>query len=652
MQDLDKFKNEMNLSGKNVYVGNRYVPKIMGEWDNSQIYEPLSIVQYQGNSFTTRQYVPVGVEITNEEFWVSTGNYNAQVEQYRQNVRDLEDEVNTYAGEVRNARNGESTLSGRLEKDQQEVNTQLAQTASELDVLGNNKADKVLVNQIEHSNASKPLNIVNYLRDTQNVHPSVEYFPNGWNGYKYWVAYTPYPFSNATYENPSIAVSNDQVIWTTPDGVTNPLNYPPAGFSYNSDVDLVYRDDINTLEMIFRQVIDYNTTFNKKILKITTTDGKNWSEPKSVFELEKNEDMLSPSVMFEDGKYKLWYVEDSVIKYIESADKGVSWTNPITLAIDYGNLRPWHFDVKHTDLGYEFIFGTHQSVNEQYALWHVVQKGNTFTKPQMIMQPPANKYAIDNQQLYRPSFYKENGVYYIYYSYKNDNNVWGIALVHGRNILNLSEINQDYYTPHRHRRISAGFTMENYDVRQIDVIEINATVTKTTTLKNLKGGYLGKRILIYVLGSDGELEIIGNQGILLPNFSESYTVNYQERMAIELVCTSTNGDQWRAVVNEKMPTKVTIDSNTNLTDYNVKGVDLLWLNLNNGPITIKNLIGGHIGKSIKVIPWGMTHSATFTGNQGILIPNLADSYTLNFAENSHVELYCINDAGTQWRLLS
>ena len=86
MEDLDKFKNEMNLSGQNVYVGHRYVPKIFGEWNNENIYEPLSIVQYQGNSFTSRKYVPVGVEITNEEFWASTGNYNAQVEQYRQDV--------------------------------------------------------------------------------------------------------------------------------------------------------------------------------------------------------------------------------------------------------------------------------------------------------------------------------------------------------------------------------------------------------------------------------------------------------------------------------------------------------------------------------------------------------------------------------------
>ena len=35
------------LENKNVYVGNRYVPKIMGEWNNENSYEGLSIVKYQ-----------------------------------------------------------------------------------------------------------------------------------------------------------------------------------------------------------------------------------------------------------------------------------------------------------------------------------------------------------------------------------------------------------------------------------------------------------------------------------------------------------------------------------------------------------------------------------------------------------------------------
>lgn len=91
-QILEEF---FKVVGARQYIGARYVP-IFGrkgeesiEWDNSAPYEPLTIVLYQGNSYTSRQYVPVGVEITNQEFWAITGNYNAQVEAYRKEVRDI-----------------------------------------------------------------------------------------------------------------------------------------------------------------------------------------------------------------------------------------------------------------------------------------------------------------------------------------------------------------------------------------------------------------------------------------------------------------------------------------------------------------------------------------------------------------------------------
>ena len=78
--------------GTRQYIGARYVP-IFGrkgedstQWDNSAPYEPLTIVFYQGNSFTSRQYVPAGVDINNTAYWASTGIYNAQIEQYRQEV--------------------------------------------------------------------------------------------------------------------------------------------------------------------------------------------------------------------------------------------------------------------------------------------------------------------------------------------------------------------------------------------------------------------------------------------------------------------------------------------------------------------------------------------------------------------------------------
>lgn len=71
------------------YIGARYVP-IFGrkdeesiEWDNSKPYDPLTVVLHEGNSYTSRQFVPVGIDIKNEDFWALTGNYNAQIEAYR-----------------------------------------------------------------------------------------------------------------------------------------------------------------------------------------------------------------------------------------------------------------------------------------------------------------------------------------------------------------------------------------------------------------------------------------------------------------------------------------------------------------------------------------------------------------------------------------
>ena len=78
---------------RNVYVGHRYVPKIMGEWDNQIQYEGLSIVTYKGTSYTSKKYVPVGIDISNEDFWVITGNYNAQVETYRRDVNRYKEET-------------------------------------------------------------------------------------------------------------------------------------------------------------------------------------------------------------------------------------------------------------------------------------------------------------------------------------------------------------------------------------------------------------------------------------------------------------------------------------------------------------------------------------------------------------------------------
>ena len=67
--------------------------KHRGEWDNANEYDRLSVVLHEGNSYTSKNQVPVGIDILNEEFWVLTGNYNAQIENYRNDVINLDNKL-------------------------------------------------------------------------------------------------------------------------------------------------------------------------------------------------------------------------------------------------------------------------------------------------------------------------------------------------------------------------------------------------------------------------------------------------------------------------------------------------------------------------------------------------------------------------------
>lgn len=82
------------------YVGARYVPKIMGEWNKALQYEALSVVTYMGNSFTSKIPVPSNIDITNEKYWINTANYNAQVEEYRKETEKITKEFNYYKNYV------------------------------------------------------------------------------------------------------------------------------------------------------------------------------------------------------------------------------------------------------------------------------------------------------------------------------------------------------------------------------------------------------------------------------------------------------------------------------------------------------------------------------------------------------------------------
>lgn len=87
----------LNTVGTTQYIGARYVPTFgrlnedTWQWDGGAAeYEPLVIVQWRGDSFTSRKTVPVGIDILNEEYWANTGNFNGQLAQIYARLKALE----------------------------------------------------------------------------------------------------------------------------------------------------------------------------------------------------------------------------------------------------------------------------------------------------------------------------------------------------------------------------------------------------------------------------------------------------------------------------------------------------------------------------------------------------------------------------------
>ena len=112
------------------YIGARYMPMFAdpAEWDNSRAYEPLTIVLYKGNSYTSKQSVPIGASIDDTVYWAETGNYNAQVEQYRNEVKIATKQVNDSLKQTT------AEIDAKLAKTVNDVDAKLSETVDNVDV--------------------------------------------------------------------------------------------------------------------------------------------------------------------------------------------------------------------------------------------------------------------------------------------------------------------------------------------------------------------------------------------------------------------------------------------------------------------------------------------------------------------------------------
>lgn len=296
--------------------------------------------------------------------------------------------------------------------------------------------------EISSSLGKVRLNIETYRAGLDQVtHPSVIQFDEKWNGYKYWMAYTPYPFGDGEEENPCIAVSNDLLYWDTPNGMVNPIaDNEETGCNELKDAHILYRDDLDRIEVWYLGRLSESLGGDNKSLLLFrkyTYDGITWSD----YEIMTSTEYLSPSVIWKDNKYQFWGIGYSSFNntgtfvYSDSTD-GKNWENQRQCTIDGADhdLPIWHGSVSFFDNEYHFVYIESSNASQKVLYCHS-SDGIDFKNNSVIVE---NNSQSNWKILYRPFVMKENNEYVLFYGVITDNNEWYITRSIGEDITHLT----------------------------------------------------------------------------------------------------------------------------------------------------------------------------------------------------------------------
>lgn len=179
----------------------------------------------------------------------------------------------------------------------------------------------------------------------QATHPSVVDVPGGWNGHRYWMAYTPYTYADEATEDPCVAWSDNGTSWTA---VPNafPLDDAPGGSDYNSDTHAVLHN--GTMYVTWRRVGSGGST---KFYLCTSTDGTTWTTRRLLWD-SGGLSAFSPALVKTSTGWRLWIIggalRDRKLGFLDtaSADPTTGWGSVTWTYLPTPEGRePWHVDV-------------------------------------------------------------------------------------------------------------------------------------------------------------------------------------------------------------------------------------------------------------------------------------------------------------------
>ncbi|WP_052090935.1 cell wall-binding repeat-containing protein [Desulfosporosinus sp. HMP52] len=304
-------------------------------------------------------------------------------------------------------------------------------------------------------NAFNHIETPTYEGSGQAVHPSVidfqtEYSFETWGGFRYWMALTPYPYFNSAFENPSILVSSDGLNWISPPGIKNPLFFQPGSLRnhYNSDPELVYDPDQNTLILYWRECRE-NAFERIWVVKISP----DYKQSEKILCFEKAWDyqksglVLSPTIWRKNAKeWYMWTTDGRLSMQLYTSTDGITWSSgqPCSAPWDTwnGGYIPWHIAAKpnHPEKRIDFLIsgwpikGTIQDCQLLYATAPMSQPKELSMPLQEPLLRPGAGDTWDNGYIYRSSFVREPGDstrFRIWYSACSKQKTWHIGYTEG-----------------------------------------------------------------------------------------------------------------------------------------------------------------------------------------------------------------------------
>ena len=306
----------------------------------------------------------------------------------------------------------------------------------------------VMWKQLQRCN-QRPLDIKTFDGSDSPYHPAVLYFKDAWNGYKYWMAETPFspkaqPYPDR-FECPTIHVSNDGVNWTHIGKELKPIDdlteQEVKEFDFFSDPHLVFVD--GRMECWYRFTHrrgDKNNYAFVELCRRITTDGVHWSEREMLIDLLHSEEgnrfsnmVVSPAILREGDKYRMWYVNSEADiqreVHLSSSSDASSWDDIQHCKLIGHTINPWHIDVNYIDGKYYLVAFDRIDL----TLWES-EDGVNFVYVKQLL-PVGATGSFYGFSLYRAALLKDDK-YKLYFSGNNCFHTY-IGLMEGESVYDL-----------------------------------------------------------------------------------------------------------------------------------------------------------------------------------------------------------------------